>query len=81
MDNGKDRVYTNLVMVVNMKALGVMDDILVLVSVLGKMDVVIKGTCPENGFFCFGFRFSESIPNSSSHCSPHFFFCSCTVNG
>jgi hypothetical protein len=43
MDNARDRVYINLVMVVNMKVPGVMDGILVLVFVRGKMVVVTKG--------------------------------------
>ena len=44
MDNVKVKECTNLVMVVNMKDLGVMDVILVLVFVLGKMVDVTKGT-------------------------------------
>jgi hypothetical protein len=44
-DNEKDRVSISSVMVVNMKVPGEMDVILVLVSVLGRMVVVIKGTC------------------------------------
>ena len=44
MDNEKVKVCTNLVTVVNMKDLGVTDDILVLVFVRGKMVVATKGT-------------------------------------
>ena len=44
MDNVKVKGYTSLVMVVNMKDLGVMGDMLVLAFVHGKMVVVTKGT-------------------------------------
>jgi hypothetical protein len=43
MDNVKVKEYTSLVTVVNMKDHGVMDDILVLVFVLGKMVDVTRG--------------------------------------
>ena len=44
MDNVKVKEYTNLVTVANMKDLGVMDDIQVLVLVLGKTVDVTRGT-------------------------------------
>lgn len=48
MGNVKVKEYTNLVMVVNMKDLGVTGDIPVLVSVLGKMVDATKGTSQKS---------------------------------
>jgi hypothetical protein len=65
MGNVKVKEYTNLVMVVNMKDLGVTGDIPVLVFVLGKMVDATKGTSqnqqrlkPWLGVFHFHIRCS-----------------------
>ena len=69
MDNVKVKECTSLVMVVNMKDLGVTEDILVSVFVRGKMVGVTKGTSRELTYLRLG-SFYIYIPNRAQ--SPFF---------
>jgi hypothetical protein len=57
MDNAKVKEHTNLVTVENMKDRGVMDDILVLAFVLGKMVDVTRGMLRINAIGLISFYF------------------------